>query len=117
VIANLGIGRDEFAPDDNTLLPAKFEIDYIRVYQRDPPSSKNYDCEVLLYPNPALDRLSIKKKKMTKIMIENIQGQILFSEDVYADEYTVDVKDLVQGIYFVEVQSEDGTFANKFIKN
>lgn len=63
-----------------------------------------------------MDKLRIKKKNMTKIKIENIEGQILFSKDIHADEYVVNIKDLKPGIYFVELQSEDGTFANKFIK-
>jgi beta-glucanase (GH16 family) len=115
VIASLGIGTGSDEPDISSL-PAKFEIDYIRIYQRDPPSSKSFDCELLLFPNPTQDELHIKKKRMTKIRIENIQGQIVFSQEVSANEFLINIHELIQGIYFVEVQSEDGTFANKFIK-
>ncbi len=116
VIASLGVGAHGNAPDNNTIIPAIFEIDYIRVYQRDPPSSANYDCEVLLFPNPVTNHLTIKKNKMTGIQVVNVLGEKLFSKSVSADETDVDVSAFHQGIYFVEVQSEDGTFAAKFIK-
>ncbi len=116
IIAGLGIGSGDDAPNTSTPFPSQFEIDYIRVYQHDPPSSADYNCEVLLYPNPAINTLGIKKNKMTKVMIENIFGEILFTKNVSGDETEADVSGLKQGIYFVEVQSEDGTFAGKFIK-
>jgi len=116
IIASLGIGTGEDAPAGSTIFPSQFEIDYVRVYQRDPPSSADYNCEVLLYPNPAFTKMKVKKNKMTLVRIENILGEILFSKQVAADETEVDVSIFPKGIYFLEVQSEDGTFANKFIK-
>jgi len=118
LIANLPIGskKDEDDPNEDTPFPSQFEIDYIRVYQRDPPSSADYNCEVLLYPNPASSYLKIKKNRMTLVRIENVFGEILFSKEVTGDETEVDVRNLSKGIYFIEVQSEDGTFANKFIR-
>jgi len=70
----------------------------------------------LLYPNPASSYLKIKKNRMTLVRIENVFGEILFSKEVTGDETEVDVRNLSKGIYFIEVQSEDGTFANKFVK-
>ena len=116
IIASLGVGANDDAPNSSTIFPSQFEIDYIRVYQRDPPSSANYDCEVLLYPNPTLNKIMIKKNKMTLVRIENIFGEILFSKEVSGDETEVDISVFIKGIYFVEVQSKDGTFATKFIK-
>ncbi|CAN5652598.1 hypothetical protein BH11BAC1_BH11BAC1_01550 [soil metagenome] len=116
IIAGLGIGDGDDSPNGNTNLPAQFEIDYIRVYQRDTTIKNDFNCEVLLYPNPAFTSLMVKKNKMTLVRIENIFGEILFTKQVSTDEAEVDVSFLKQGIYFIEVQSEDGTFANKFIK-
>ena len=53
---------------------------------------------------------------MTHIQIENVMGQTIYSENISLDEARVDVSALNQGIYFVEVETKDGTFANKFIK-
>lgn len=116
IIASLGVGAGDDAPNANTPFPSQLEIDYIRVYQRDPPSSTDYNCEVLLFPNPVNSILKIRKNKMTSVLIENIFGEILYSKAVSGDETDADVSLFKQGIYFVEVQSEDGTFANKFIK-
>ncbi len=113
---SLGVGAGDDAPNNNTPFPSQFEIDYIRVYQREPPSSADYNCEVVLFPNPVSSVLKIRKNKMTLVRIENIFGEILFSKQVNADEIAADVSFFKQGIYFVEVQSGDGTFANKFIK-
>lgn len=116
IILSLAIGIDENSPDENTHFPAEFEIDYIRVYQRDTLANPDYTCEVLLYPNPASDKLKVKKSNMTLLRIENMLGEILFSETLHADEAEIEVRNFRQGIYFVEVQSEDGTFAAKFVK-
>ena len=117
IISGLSIETGEDAPDEHTIFPAEFEVDYIRVYQRDSAIHNDYDCEIFLFPNPASSVIKIRKNRMTKINIENIHGQVLSSRNVSGDEAEEDVSSLCQGMYFVEVNSDDGTFAAKFIKN
>jgi len=117
IISGLSIQTGTEGPDENTIFPAQFEVDYIRVYQRDTVEHNNYECEVFLYPNPVSSILKIRKNRMTKINIENIHGQVLSTKNVSGDEADMDVSNLRQGMYFVEVNSDDGTFGAKFIKN
>jgi beta-glucanase (GH16 family) len=118
LVANLPVGskKDEDDPDANTNFPSQFEIDYIRVYQRDTLADPDFTCEIFLYPNPSSTTLKVKKRRMSLLRIENIFGEILFTEKISTDETEVDVSNFRQGIYFVEVVSDDGTFASKFIK-
>ena len=116
IISGLSIETGEDAPDENTIFPAEFEVDYIRVYQRDTIEQNDFECEVFLFPNPVSSVLNIKKNRMTMIYIKNIHGQVLYKKEVSGDETEVDVSNFSKGMYFVEVNSEQGIFANKFIK-
>jgi beta-glucanase (GH16 family) len=120
IIAGMAIGVDggpfTDAPNGNTILPNHFEIDYIRVYQREPPSSEINTCAITLFPNPVNSTITIRKIKMKFISVKNILGQEIYSLNVNADDAVIDVSGFQRGIYFVEVYSDDGVMAGKFIK-
>jgi beta-glucanase (GH16 family) len=114
---SLGVGANEDAPNETTLFPAYMEIDYVRLYQHDASSGNISDCVVLLYPNPTQKWMTIRKKNMHSFRILSTLGQVILESAAIKDDETIDVSNFEQGIYFVEVNSADGTFANKFIKN
>jgi hypothetical protein len=60
--------------------------------------------------------MTIQKKHMYSFRILTTLGQVIFEKAATRDDETIDVGKFEQGIYFVEVQSADGIFANKFIK-
>ena len=120
IIANLGVGNSKTAstgaPNSSTVFPNQFEIDYIRVYQRDTSNIMDTECHVLLFPNPVTNNLFIGCNNMTWIKIISLVGQVLYSSAINTNGYEINISTYDKGIYFVEVMTPYGFLANKFIK-
>lgn len=79
------------------------------------------DLNFNLYPNPAKNKLFLTSKNTTenlKIKIFNIEGNLLGTQDVAFEKQTsINVSQLVSGIYFLNIEDENGnTTIKKFIK-
>ena len=74
-----------------------------------------------LYPNPAQNELFITAQNTTenlKIKIFNIEGKLLSAQSItLQDQKAIDVSQLLNGIYFLNIEDENGnTTIKKFIK-
>lgn len=84
--------------------------------------NKNNVDSIYIFPNPALDILFIKKsahESLTKLNVFNSMGQIVKIEYATLNDETIEVNisNLSQGLYFIELQTEKSNFIKKFIKN
>ena len=73
--------------------------------------------EFTVYPNPANNQIAINLangQKASKVIITNIQGQQLY--EIFDTQNPIDISALNNGIYFVNITSENGTSTQKFIK-
>ncbi len=74
-----------------------------------------------IIPNPSSSaiEISMKDAKFTKISISTIDGKVVFEESVQrTDRSKVDVSNYANGIYIINVTSEDGQqLTEKLIKN
>ena len=71
-----------------------------------------------LYPNPAKDKLYITTNDyeyVEEISIYNLSGVLIYKETDFNNK-SVDVSDMVSGVYFIKVKTENETFIQKFIK-
>jgi PKD repeat protein len=69
---------------------------------------------VILYPNPANDKLFIESKARTKeIIISNIMGASVLQKEVRDQHLSVDISNLNPGMYSVKVQTDNGFHVNK----
>jgi len=68
------------------------------------------DDKIILYPNPAKEKLRINKYSEGKVEIINYLGQLIKTTSIENSE--IDVNDLVAGIYFLQINN----VAYKFIK-
>jgi beta-glucanase (GH16 family) len=120
IIANLAIGTattpSTKAPTSSTVFPNQFEIDYIRVYQRDTAQILDIQCQVILFPNPVADNIFVLSNNMTNIKIINVLGQIMYSSPLNTNETEVNVRNYGKGVYIVIVETSNGFLVNKFIK-
>jgi hypothetical protein len=64
-----------------------------------------------LYPNPAVDQLNITLNQNTDIVIYNIMGQNVMTVEGHAGANTINISNLMSGVYFVNA----GTETQKFI--
>ncbi|MEO8087399.1 MAG: family 16 glycosylhydrolase [Bacteroidota bacterium] len=116
IIAFLTLLTGNDAPNNSTTFPNQMEVDYIRLYQRDTISKPDNECVITLFPNPVLDKLTVKKNNMNFIKIQNVFGEEILSLKVNGDESEIDVSDLKRGIYFILVNSGTDILSGKLIK-
>jgi type IX secretion system substrate protein len=74
-----------------------------------------------IHPNPAKNELFITAQNTTqnlKIKIFNIEGKLVSTQNItLPDQKAIDVSQLVSGIYFLNIEEENGnTTTKKFIK-
>jgi len=72
--------------------------------------------QIKVYPNPAIDYVTIESPLKSTILFSNIQGQLIKSLTTNGNKISVDVSALLSGVYVVEVKTEKGIEVKKFIK-
>ncbi|GAB4148625.1 MAG: hypothetical protein Fur0041_22100 [Bacteroidia bacterium] len=86
-------------------------------------SETNTIPSLLLYPNPANESVVIDNSLLTgkrvNVEIYNINGALVFSEDVisFPSKYTVNTSGLEKGVYFVNVLTAEGKTVRRLVKN
>jgi hypothetical protein len=74
--------------------------------------------EVNVYPNPFLNQLSIETPtKNTFVKITNCLGELIYKSLLENTSTTIDLSAFVNGIYFLEMSSENKIVTKKIIKN
>ncbi len=77
----------------------------------------DFDNTIQLFPNPAIDKLTIKgKTSIETIKIYDIHGRTAVLETINDLEHTVDISSLSNGVYFVALTTKNRTSIEKLIK-
>jgi bilirubin oxidase len=73
--------------------------------------------EVLIYPNPAADKVSVKMEKevvISSITVYDFSGkQIIIKNNINHNETVINLQEQPSGIYFFEINSNDKVFRKK----
>jgi hypothetical protein len=69
-----------------------------------------------IYPNPAIDYISIETHQKATIEILNIDGQLINNTKTDGITTDIDITGFAKGFYFIKVQSEKGVAMKKFVK-
>lgn len=119
-LTNFGGGKDVFASGNFLFLRASDSNGTIGLYKIDINASllsKSFDAEskLMLYPNPTKTTLNFKtEQNISAIKIIDIKGR---STTPTYDNNKIDVSTLANGVYLIEVTTENGVLREKFIKN
>lgn len=62
-----------------------------------------------IYPNPTSGDLYINATAMRQITVYNAMGQMVYNQDVNADEMVIDMSQLESGVYMVNIVTENGS--------
>ncbi len=79
----------------------------------------NNNFEVLLFPNPVSNQLTIRTDVGligSNYTVLNIMGQTVLSGKINSDHTLLEVGNLPGGIYLVQIQSKKGGFTSRFMK-
>jgi len=73
--------------------------------------------KISAYPNPATDFISLKSGElMTSLKVINYTGKIVMKKTVNSVSFNLNISDLKQGIYFLIIETENGTVSKQIIK-
>lgn len=76
--------------------------------------------QVNIYPNPAKDVLNLELKTQNGIQNTNLQitdmlGNIIRQVSTNSSQFSINIADLSDGVYFIQVSSADKVYITKFI--
>jgi hypothetical protein len=97
------------------------EIDYVRVYQEATASVSEINnlLNIKLFPNPVNDKLNIQFPLglgEIKGTIYSLTGQKIQAFIQNSLKKTIEIYNLSDGIYFLKLETEKGTYTHKIIK-
>lgn len=75
--------------------------------------------QIILYPNPVSNQLKISFGDMGNIIINDIKIENTLSQIVFEQKSNVkwvDVSTLINGIYFIKIETNKGSYTGKFLK-
>lgn len=73
--------------------------------------------KVRVYPNPVTDQMTIEYPLMNRVVVRDILGKAVRTVDLQrVDRVTLEMNDLVEGVYFLSVEAESGSSTTKFLK-
>ena len=79
------------------------------VYAVQPESVEENAIINAIYPNPTSGDLHINATAMKHISIINAMGQVVYNQDVNADEMVIDMAKFESGVYMVNIITENGS--------
>ena len=83
-------------------------------------SAPNFQLEnqISLYPNPASTFITIELKDITAfdVIILDMNGRILQSENIIENNTTINTSNLETGIYLMQIVTDKGTISKKILK-
>lgn len=69
---------------------------------------QNYLSQVLIYPNPASDFLSIESNEKLKIKLYNSQGALVLMQDIDNGKSDINVNHLANAVYTLIIENKNG---------
>jgi hypothetical protein len=83
----------------------------INQYNNDSKNENN----LLIYPNPTSNYINIySEKKIKKYTISDITGNKINNLEIYNNQ--IDVSTLSTGMYFIEIETDEGVAVKRFVK-
>mgnify|MGYP001601531457 CR=1 FL=1 len=80
--------------------------------------SEIYEKEILLYPNPANDNITITGEGIAgmNLKLTDISGKTIYAGKINADRYLLNLGNVSNGVYFIQLSDKDSSVTQKFIK-
>jgi hypothetical protein len=72
--------------------------------------------DIIIYPNPATETMTIEALQKAVIEIMNIEGQRIKTINDVGTKMTIDIGDLSNGVYIIKATTDKGVAVKKFIK-
>ena len=74
------------------------------------------DDALLVYPNPVSDQLTLQGEGIQQVRLITVAGACIYESAVKDNELVIDMASLPRGLYFLSVQTAEGTCVRKVVK-
>ncbi len=119
---NIGNGTPSFGYWYSASKTLMIRMNLGNVYIATSINEDSFAKSIVLYPNPATDKVTIdlnnQKSERFNIKITNVLGQVVFSDikdySIHAKQ-TIDVSAFVKGVYLLEVKNKEESFFQKIV--
>jgi arabinan endo-1,5-alpha-L-arabinosidase len=95
------------------------QTEMIVVTQKGIPTSShdvNYDEQIVIYPNPANNELTVKCKTGAQLSVFSQAGEKVAGFELFGGTNRLVISSLKQGIYFLKIQTGNKTVMKKLVK-
>lgn len=75
---------------------------------------ENNTIKATIYPNPSQNEFNIVCDNMTRITVYNVMGSKIMDTDVNSSRYSI--SSLVSGVYFINIETTNGSIVKKVVK-
>ena len=76
-------------------------------------SEIEHNTQISVYPNPAVNQISVTLNKNAEMTVYNIMGQAVMTVEGHAGANTIDISNLNSGIYFISAGNDTQKFIVK----
>lgn len=107
-----------FIYTSTTEAAASWEIDYVKVTGTNVNAVNEAEVSAIsLYPNPARDQVSFMLEDNAEVNFFDMTGRMVSTTQCEAGQNQINVSELVNGVYFVNVRyANGGSVITKFVK-
>ena len=96
---------------------SSWEIDYVKITGKAVEGVNENVASVSLYPNPAREQVSFSLENDAQVSVYDMTGRMVSTMNMAAGQAQLNVSDLENGVYFVNVRYTNGATAmSKFVK-
>jgi len=71
---------------------------------------------IRIFPNPAIDNITIETHQKSTMEILNIQGQTILQQQIQQGKTNIDISGLAKGVYILRLNNNDKTAVTKIVK-
>ena len=77
--------------------------------------------DIMLFPNPSHDLLNLNNLNLKEdgiLLLQDLCGNAVYSKNINAQQsnIVIDISNLNQGVYFIQITSEKTSIVKKFVK-
>lgn len=82
------------------------------------PLSVHHELDVKVYPNPATDHFTIQSKdRIESVSIMDATGKLIQSQSKITQDQPINLEDFKTGIYFIHIETIQGTITKRVMVN
>jgi len=95
-----------------------FKLDLMDCLELSVSNNDIIEEDILIYPNPMDEYVIIESDNANSVKVYALSGQLIITKtSITTDTILIDMSSVDSGVYFVRVETQDGFFIKKIIKN